>query len=223
MKRMSRTTVSNALSDLGRAARASDASWALVGGLALLAHGVPRDTLDADALVESEKLTTLAHVLVGTFGWEPLVYDPATGDYVAANDVTVHFMDDPVLFDVGQERMMIPIRSSLGLHVDLIAAQHPVERSMIVLSSIRSHAGVRVPVAPLGGVLLVKAKADRVKDRAALEQAAEHLLAPSVEAALAWASRHDPTSAEDLRAILTLARARRAPSRTEAYPRKKRS
>lgn len=215
------TIVTSAVLDLLRAAVAARTEWALIGGQALIAYGVPRETLDADALVAPGALETLAEVLVVTFGWTPLVYDDRTEDYAVAREVTVHFMDDPVLFDVGEERRMVPLRSPLGLPVELLAAQHPVEHAMLDGAMLRAHYGVRVPTAPLGGILLVKTKADRSKDVAAVEQTGEHLGAKELDAAVAWARHHDPASAEDLVAILRAARARRAPKRTVPYKRRK--
>jgi hypothetical protein len=215
------TMVASALLDLSRAAPRAGAAWALIGGQALIAYGVPRETLDADALVPLDGLERVAAELVETFGWTPLTYDKRSDDYVVADEVRVHFMDDPVLFDVGQERQMIPLRSPLGLPVELLAAQHPVEEEMVDAAVVRSHQGVSVPIAPLGGILLVKAKADRQKDVAAIEQAAEHLSASQVRGAVAWAAKRDAATAQDLRSMLTAARVRRAPNRTEPSKRKR--
>jgi hypothetical protein len=116
---------------------------------------------------------------------------------------------------------MIPLRSPLGLLVELLAAQHPVEQEMIDTAVARILQGVAVPVAPLGGILLVKTKADRPKDVAAIEQTGEHLSAVEVDDAVAWAKQRDAATAEDLRAILTAARTRRAPTRTKPSPRRR--
>lgn len=214
------TVVTSAMLDPARAAPQAGASWALIGGQALIAYGVPRETLDADALVSPGSLDAVAEVLVKTFGWTPVVYDPESEDYVRTSEPVVHFMDDPVLFDVGEERRMIPLLSPLGLPVELLAAQHPIEQEMVDAAVVQVHQGVRVPVAPLGGILLVKRKADRPKDVAAIEQTGEHLKAASVQDALAWAQARDPATADDIRSILSAARGRRAPTRTEPYTRK---
>jgi hypothetical protein len=211
----SETLVASALLDLVRAAKVVGTGWALVGGQALVAYGVPRETLDADVLAAPDALEGLAGALVETFGWTPLAFDEASQDYAPVAEMTVHYMDDPVLFDVHEERRMIPLRSPLGLPVEVLAAQHPVEREMIDRAAVRVHHGVPVPVAPLGGVLLVKAKADRSKDVAALEQAAEHLTAAEVREAVAWAEDRDAATAQDVRAALEAARARRVPVRTK--------
>ena len=109
----------------------------------------------------------------------------------------------------------------MGLLVELLDAQHPIEQQMVAEAALRNHFGARVPVAPLGGVLLVKAKADRTKDIAALEQAAEHLSAPILHAAIAWARDCDPATADDIDSIVNAARVRRTPVRKEPYTRKR--
>lgn len=209
--------VTRALTDLLRAAETVGAHWSLVGGQALIAHGVPRDTLDADALVAKERLGDLAVELCESHAWKALEYDEGSGDYVETTRPTAHFMEDPVLFDLGTERVLYPLRSASGLLVELLAAQHPVEEEMVREATLRRHFGAVVPVAPLGGVLLMKAKADRTKDVAAIEQAAEHLAAPTIEDIVAWARARDAETAADLESTLRTARARRAPTRKEPY------
>lgn len=206
--------VTNALLDLVRVARLTNAPWSLIGGEALLAYGVPKNTEDVDALVEQEDLLKFAETLVETFSYVPLIYDTEREEYVPAERVTVHTMDDPVLH---VERELVPLRSPLGLDVELLAAQHPVEQEMIDQSMPLRHYGVSVPVAPLGGVLLVKTIADRPKDVAAIEQTAESLPKEQIDGALAWATEQDPAGADDLRALVSAARTRRAPKRTKPY------
>lgn len=206
--------VTNVYLDIKRAVAATDAQWSVIGGQALRAHGVPRNTLDVDALVDADSVMKVAESLVDTFCWQPVSYDEATGDFVDVDDIATHTMDDPVLFDMQDERLMIPLRSPLGLLVDLLSAQHPVERDMMNCAIVMVRSGVPVPISPLGGVLLVKTKADRPKDVAAIEQTAEHLPAERVKEAVAWARQRDPATADDLEALIAAARARRAPVRT---------
>jgi len=214
--------VASALLDLSRAVTIAGADWALIGGQALIVYGVPRETLDADALVPSGALFSIAVVLVDTFDWTPLVYDETTDDYIESKEPTIHFMDDPVLFDVQEDRHILPLRTPLGLPVELLAAQHPVERELIDEALLRVHHGVKIPVAPLGGILLVKMKADRKKDVAAIEQTAEHLPSAKMQEAIAWARRRDPATAEDMTAVIKAARTRRVPLRKDTYSRPKR-
>ena len=70
--------ITSALLDIRRAATNARIPWALVGGQALLAYGVPRHTEDVDALVPPLDLEDFANELVDTFGYVPLLYDSAT-------------------------------------------------------------------------------------------------------------------------------------------------
>jgi hypothetical protein len=212
-KKPTEIAVASAMMDLVRAAQTEKVPWALIGGQALRVHGVPRNTLDAYALVSSDGLVALAEDLVVTYKWRPLVYDKKKKDYVKAEEIKIHYMDDPVLFDMGENRMMIPLLSPLELIVELLSAQHPVEEDMIA-SSIRAECyGVPIKLAPLGGVLLVKAKADRTKDTAAIEQTAEHLPASTIRAAIAWAAKRDPETAKDLQSKVDEIAMRKSPFR----------
>ena len=183
--------------------------WALVGGLALQAHGVPRTTLDADAFVEREDLNMLAHTLVTDFGWAPLIRKGDNDNDIIAKEITIQF----TFFTDGVIRKMIMLRSPQGLHLDLLPAQHPIERHMIESATLLTLHRVRVPVAPLGGILLVKTKADRTKDVAAIEQTTEHLPRAQINAAVAWAKRLDRASTEDLQSIIANVWKRLTPNR----------
>jgi cation diffusion facilitator CzcD-associated flavoprotein CzcO len=126
-------------------------------------------------------------------------------------------MDDDVLLDIGELRDMIPLRTPLGLRVDLLSAQHPIEGEMIELAAPRTYQGVKIPVAPLGGILLVKTKADRTKDIAAIEQTAEHLPSDDLKLAIKWAKKRDASTTEDLQQVLAAAKGRLAPKSTHTY------
>jgi hypothetical protein len=208
------TLASTTLLDLCRAAHHVGTRWALIGGQALIVHGVPRHSPDASALLPPTKMSALAEALVGRFGWTPLEYDERAGKYGKANAVAVHHVEDPGLDELKCERQMIPLRSALAMYVELVAAQHPVERHIIGAARVRSHLGSAVPVAPLGGLLLVQIRAGTVKDVGAIEQTVEHLSAARVEAAIAWARKHDRAGADKLRAVVEAVWKRRTPVRT---------
>lgn len=216
---LSESAVANALLDLRRAADHARVPWALIGGQALISYGVPRETLDVDAIVSPDGIWRMIEYLISSLDWTSLAYDDATRDYVPATDPETHFMDDPVLFDIGEERQMVPLRSPMGLVVELLVAQHPIEDAMIDEAASRRHYGVTIPVAPLGGVLLVKMKADRKKDVAAIEQAAEHLDQPKLKAAIQWAHDHDADTADDLLSVMSATAARRVPLRKNPHKR----
>lgn len=223
MKPTTDSVVSSALRDISSAALIAEAQWALVGGQSLLAYGVPRQTLDVDILVDADALEEVAVVLVDSLGWTPLLYDPESGDMLPAREVSVHFMDDPVLFDMQEERRMIPLESPAGLPLDLLAAQHTFEREMIDRAALVVHHDVQIPIAPLGGVLLVKTKAHREKDILAIAQVAEHLSRVVLDEAVSWAGKRDPSTAEDLSALLHASRSRRVPTRTVTYTERKKT
>lgn len=70
--------------------------------------------------------------------------------------------------------------------MQLLSAQHRIERAMVDDAMPGRHFGVRVPLAPLGGVLVVKGLAERTKDIAAIEQTAEQAQIEALDAAVAW-------------------------------------
>jgi hypothetical protein len=203
--------VQYALLDLSRAARNDEASWALVGGQALRMHGVHRQTLDADVMVPTESAETIAQYLVSVLGWMPLKYSSRAKGYVKAKKVEVHRMDDPVLFDIQEQRLMIPLLTPFDLVFELICAQHPVEQDMITFALPVKIEHFTVFLAPLGGVLLVKVKADRAKDIGAVEQAVEGLPGTAIKEAIAWAKKRDPETAADISSIAKSVDVRRTP------------
>jgi hypothetical protein len=218
--------VAAALHDVRDAADDLDEPWALIGGQALQAYGVPRDTLDVDVL--SELAGEVALQLVQEYNWTPLLADEY-GEYRPTDAVRPHVMDDKVLFDIHEQRVMFPLQSPAGIAVDLLTAQHPVEREMIELAHVETFRGEKVYLAPLGGILLVKTKADREKDTGAVYQAAEHLPSGMLHAAVEWAQARDPATAEDLASTITAAKSRLVPKEIRPpltprghYPRKKR-
>ena len=148
--------------------------------------------------------------------------EPPSGStrYAPNNGVALlQLDDDAVLQGLNEYRRVIVLRSPVGVEVQLLAAQHPVEREMIALAERTERFGPDVPIAPLGGVLLVKAMAGRLLDIAALEQTAEHLPFADMVAALKWAEARDPVAGAALRFFMERARARKVPSRQYPVPR----
>lgn len=201
-------SVADTLEDLVRVAGAIGVRWALIGGQALLAHGVPRETRDVDVLVSPHATMALATELCRSAGWTPLQYRSWTKDYVPVAEPTLHHFDDLVLFSLPCERVMYSLRSPSRLLVQLLSAQHRIERAMVDDAMPGRHFGVRVPLAPLGGVLLVKGLAERTKDIAAIEQTAEQAPIEALDEAVAWLRKQDRVSAEWLTSVVDQAKAR---------------
>jgi hypothetical protein len=201
-------SVAATLEDLARVADAIGVRWALIGGQALLAHGVPRETRDVDVLVSRHATLALATELCRSAGWTPLQYRSWTRDYVAAAEPTLHHFDDLVLFSLPCDRVMYSLRSSPGALVQLLSAQHRIERAMVDDAMPGQHFGVMVPLAPLGGVLLVKALAERTKDIAAIQQTAEQAPIEALNEAVEWLRKQDQVSAEWLTSVVAQAKSR---------------
>src|SRR5690606_20243182 len=111
-------------------------------------------------------------------------------------------------FSLPCERVMYSLRSPPGSLVQLLSAQHRIERAMVDDAVPELHFGVRVPLAPLGGVLLVKALDERTKDIAAIEQTAEQARSEALDEAIDWLRKQDRVSAEWLTSVVNQAKAR---------------
>ena len=211
-------SVARALEDLVQVADTIGVRWALIGGQALLAHGVRRETGDVDVLVSHHATLTLATELCRSAGWTPLQYRSWTRDYVPVAEPKLHHFDDLVLFSLPCERVMYSLYSSQRLLVQLLSAQHRIERAMVDDTVQRRHFGVSVPLAPLGGVLLVKALAERTKDTAAIKQTAEQAPSEALDEAVTWLRKQDSVSAEWLTSVVDQAKARGVPEPGRAVP-----
>ncbi len=186
-----------------------DVRWALIGGLALVAHGVRRPTRDVDLLVPLRDVYRLAKALSSTAGWAALSYRPQRRDFVPVAEPELHRFDDVLLFSLPCERVMYTLRAPSSVLVQLIAAQHPIERAMLADAAPLVVGGVVAPVAPLGGVLLVKGIVARPKDTAAIEQTAAEASRESFDGAVAWLRGHHGAWAVWLASVASAAAARR--------------
>lgn len=187
--------------------------WALIGGLALQAHGVPRTLLDIDILVRFSDLERLAKRLAAA-GWQPFYWDQRTKSYKPQKRVEVQeFDNDPVLRELGEARQIVQIGSPQGFPFDILAAQHPFEQAGFDEREVSRAFGVNAPLVPLGSLLLAKALADRQKDRGTIEQVAETLPGNELEAAVRWAKKYDPKAAKRLAAAIAVVHRRLTPNR----------
>ena len=200
------------LFDISRAAHAIGAPWSLIGDEALRVRGVPGPTMGIDLLVASESIEVFAEKLVTGFHWTPLAYDRERACNVTARRVKLECFEDPALADIGQVRQRISLDSFVCVQVTLFAAQHPIELDMIEPESDDPmfHA-YSIATAPLGGVLLMKAKLGRTRDFEAIQHTAENLSATAMSEAIAWAHARDPENAEVLAKIVRAAQERRVP------------
>lgn len=195
-----------ALEHVGRASEAIGARWALIGGQALIAYGVPHDTDDIDVLVSAHDIEDLALSLCAFADWMPLEYRAWERDYVPAAKPTLHRFDDLLLWALPCERVMYSLRASQGLLVQLLAAQHPVEKEMVAAATPGARFGMTIPLAPLGGLLVVKFLVGRIKDVAAIERAAGVLPQTTLDAANAWVRERIPAAANGLARAIEQAR-----------------
>lgn len=105
------------LDELGAALRAQGIEHALIGGLALAAHGVPRATADIDFLVAGER-AELLDALLREHGYRSLQRTPDVANYVS---------------DTGK-----------GGRVDVLFARRAYTRSMLARAVVRGGAGIPV-------------------------------------------------------------------------------
>jgi len=184
------------LEDLRWSAKATGTPWALIGGRALIAHGVRKDSDDVDILVPPHSLKVVANALVDSCAFQPLEH-VGGGRFVMMGTVSVHWADA-----FGKTRFTVPLLSPLGMRLELLGALHKAEHDTIATSNVQKYLGLSVPVAPLGGVLLLKTMARRDKDVAAIEQAARNLTFEQLRSAMVWAVQRDAKIAAALWSII---------------------
>lgn len=191
---------SRALAEVRAAAERAGVRYALIGGQALISYGVPRDSLDVD--VVSVDPLSIAQWLVDVYAWIPLRYDRDSRMYVQTDCLIEHQFHDHALYELGVLRSIYFLESPEGVKLDLLLSQHPMERSAISNAIEHPVLSTSLQVAPLGAVLVLKAKAARRKDEAAIEAAFEWLDSAAIYDAIAWADARDPEAARGLRRML---------------------
>jgi hypothetical protein len=134
----------SALRQLGRPAM-------IIGGIAVIARGVPRQTVDIDATVWAEGLDV-----------------ESTLPVLAAHDL-VPRTEDAVAF--AQERHVLLLRHEpTGTPLEVILAYLPFERSALERADVVDFGGVSVPAATAEDLIVYKAVAWRDRDRADVER-----------------------------------------------------
>jgi hypothetical protein len=133
-----------ALRHLGRPAM-------IIGGIAVIARGVPRQTVDIDATVWAEGLDVEA--MLPTLAAERLI--PRTVDAVA----------------FARERQVLLLRHEpTGTPLELILAYLPFERAALNRADLVDFGGVSVPAATAEDLIVYKAVAWRDRDRSDIER-----------------------------------------------------
>jgi len=123
----------------------------VIGGIAVIAHGVPRQTADIDATVwaEAVELEALLRVLAG-HGIRPRIADALA---VARRHQVILLRHEPS-----------------GTPVELILAWLPFERDALARATPVDFGGVRIRVATPEDLVVYKAVAWRDRDRADIER-----------------------------------------------------
>lgn len=123
----------------------------IIGGIAVIARGVPRQTVDIDATIWAEGLDVDA--ILPTLAAEGLV--PRTADAVS----------------FARERHVLLLRHEpTGTPLEWILAYLPFERSALERADLVDFGGVRVPAAAPEDLIIYKAVAWRDRDRSDVER-----------------------------------------------------
>jgi Nucleotidyltransferase of unknown function (DUF6036) len=141
----------DALAALTIALRSVDAPSMLIGGIAVIARGVPRQTIDVDATVwaESIDLERLLEVLAG-HRLKPRIPD--------------------VLPFARRHQILLLRHEASGTPVDLSLAWLPFEREALDRADVVDFGGVAVRVAAPEDLIVYKAVAWRDRDRSDIER-----------------------------------------------------
>lgn len=141
----------SALSSLAAALEEAGVPSMLIGGLAVIAHGVPRQTVDIDAAAWAESLDL--EEFVGTL----------------REHGVVGRIPDLLPFARQYQVLLLEHRPS-GTPIDLSLAWLPFEREAIARAEPVDFGGVRIPLVRLDDLVVYKAIAWRDRDRGDIER-----------------------------------------------------
>jgi hypothetical protein len=146
-----RPDLPGALAALATALRVLGCPAMLIGGLAVIARGIPRQTIDIDAVVQGEGLDveTLLQVLEKS-GFAPRI-------------------PDAVAF-AHQRQVLLMRHSPSGVPLDLSLGWLPFERDAMSRATLIDLAGVTLPVATAEDLVVFKAVAWRDRDKGDIER-----------------------------------------------------
>jgi uncharacterized nucleotidyltransferase DUF6036 len=123
----------------------------IIGGIAVIARGVPRQTVDIDATIWAEGLEVDA--ILPTLAAEGLI--PRTADAVS----------------FARERHVLLLRHQpTGTPLELILAYLPFEQSALERAEVVDFGGVSIPAATPEDLIIYKAVAWRDRDRSDIER-----------------------------------------------------
>lgn len=148
------TGIVRALADVAKVVRRHEGHAAVIGGIAVIARGVPRLTRDIDIAVASAELTSAA--LAGELARVGIV--PRIQDAVAFAD---------------ENHVLLMKHTETGVEVDVSRASLPFELEALAAARNESLAGVRIAVVLPEDLIIFKAVAWRPVD----QQDVERLLA----------------------------------------------
>ena len=144
------TEVIRAAAQLQAFCEASGWRYCFIGGLALLARGEPRETIDADL------------TLLTGFGGEESYVRELLRNYEARNQ-------DPVGFAL-QNRVLL-LKSSGGIGLDIALGALPFEELVVERSTVEPFVeGIKLRVCSAEDLIVMKAFAGRTRDWADIEQ-----------------------------------------------------
>ena len=140
-----------ALAALAAVLRSLEAPSMVIGGVAVIAHGVPRLTVDIDATVWSEdvELERLLAALA-RHGIEPRILD--------------------ALEFARRRQVLLLEHQPSGTPLEITLASLPFEREALARAATLRVAGVEIPIVSVEDLLVYKAVAWRDRDRSDLEE-----------------------------------------------------
>lgn len=151
---MARSDLKSALSALQRALRGTGVPHMIIGGIAVIARGVPRHTQDIDATIAGEGLD-LANLVTG-LGKQSI--EPRIGSCVEF---------------ARQNQILLLCHVPSNTDIDLSLAWLPFEHEALARAELMRLRGVKVPVAQAEDLLVYKAVAWRDRDRTDIERLLE--------------------------------------------------
>lgn len=140
-----------ALAAVAAALQSLTAPSMIIGGIAVIARGVPRQTIDIDAIVWAESL------------------DPESLLQALARHHLLPRIDDALVFARRHQILLLRHEPS-GTPVDLSLAWLPFEREALQRSTVIDFGGVFIHVAAAEDLIIYKAVAWRDRDRSDIER-----------------------------------------------------